>query len=109
MSEVKANRVAGWDDLKRPGDFCYTEQYGNPFGRITFYCPCGACDKFLACSIPIVKGSKQIDAWEWDGNEDAPTLTPSIFRHVDIAAHDDKPAHKCEWHGFLTNGVFRSC
>lgn len=109
MSEVKANRVAGWDELKSPGDFCFMEQHGNPFGRIVFYCPCGTCGKHYSCSIPIVKGSKQPSAWEWDGNEDSPTITPSIFRHLDIAAHGDTPAHKCEWHGFLTAGIFRSC
>jgi len=34
--------------------------------------------------------------WHWDGNETAPTLQPSI----DWRGH---------WHGFLTNGVLKSC
>ena len=34
--------------------------------------------------------------WTWDGNEENPTLSPSI----------DWPGH---WHGYLTNGQLKSC
>ena len=33
--------------------------------------------------------------WNWDGNEQSPTLTPSIH-------------WPGEWHGYLTNGQFKS-
>jgi len=36
-------------------------------------------------------------AWQWDGNEDNPTVTPSIN------------INNGHWHGYLTGGVFRSC
>lgn len=34
--------------------------------------------------------------WEWDGNEDKPTLTPSVHRVG-------------SWHGFVRNGRMESC
>jgi hypothetical protein len=34
-------------------------------------------------------------SWEWDGNEDAPTLTPSIHTHG-------------VWHGYAKAGVLES-
>ena len=39
-------------------------------------------------------------AWGWDGNREAPTLTPSILHWGD---GKDKPA---TWHGFLREGKF---
>ncbi len=35
--------------------------------------------------------------WQWDGNIEAPTLTPSILHH------------KGEWHGYMTRGELISC
>jgi hypothetical protein len=44
--------------------------------------------------------------WNWDGNVDAPTLTPSILhtKRVDGVYPDG-----CGWHGYLTAGEFTSC
>lgn len=36
--------------------------------------------------------------WTWDGDEDAPTLTPSVFVNPPTG-----------WHGFITAGVMRGC
>lgn len=35
-------------------------------------------------------------SWEWDGNENKPTLTPSVHRVG-------------SWHGFIRNGRMESC
>ena len=35
--------------------------------------------------------------WEWNGNKELPTLSPSILVH----GHKGEPAR---WHGYLTNG-----
>lgn len=110
MSEVKANRVAGWDDLKNPGDFCLLENSEGKIVRFGFCCPCGNCGTKLLSQISIDSNTDPgRPKWTWDGNKESPTLTPSILRRIEIAAHGDHPAYKCNWHGFLTNGIFRSC
>lgn len=46
-------------------------------------------------AIPLSRGQGP-RAWRWDGNEDRPTLMPSI----NWIGH---------WHGWLTAGELRSC
>jgi hypothetical protein len=53
-----------------------------------FICPCG-CGGLGGVSI----GG---DGWKWDGNEEQPTLSPSILL---------KP---CGWHGYLVKGEWKS-
>jgi hypothetical protein len=43
------------------------------------------------CILPIADDARV--HWNWDGNREAPTLTPSILHH-------STP----EWHGYLTAG-----
>ncbi len=63
---------------------------------LMYICPCG-CEQLR--SIPLlVAGIIVGKGWSWDGNEEAPTLAPSI-RHLD----------RCTWHGFLQGGVWRPC
>jgi hypothetical protein len=59
-----------------------------------FKCP-GPCRSVSAIALRpvVVPGSRP--SWEFDGNEDAPTLTPSI-NHVGC------------WHGWLRSRVFSS-
>lgn len=66
----------------------------NPHACIAYTCPCG-CGAVGAISVK--KGQKIPQHWEWDGNVQAPTLTPSILKKFG-----------CCWHGFLTGGVFIS-
>lgn len=41
------------------------------------------------------------DGWQWDGNADAPTITPSIHR---------LPSWNCTgWHGWMRDGKLESC
>ena len=60
---------------------------GPPVGLLTC-CPCG-CG--LVAILPF-------DKWSWDGNAEAPTLSPSIL-HYD---RESKP----HWHGFLQAGFW---
>jgi len=62
---------------------------------LTYVCPCG-CKEWR--QVPV-EGERR---WAWDGNEAAPTLTPSIL-------HVANAAERCHWHGFLTAGVWRTC
>jgi hypothetical protein len=48
--------------------------------------------------LPLVQG--QAASWRWDGNREAPTLTPSIL-------HDDGVGGA--WHGYMTKGELVSC
>ena len=38
--------------------------------------------------------------WQWDGNEDAPTISPSI---------DSKAGDLARWHGFARAGRLEEC
>ena len=61
-----------------------------------FVCPCGCGNN---SAIPIVHPSSAVkEGWTWDGNEQLPTLTPSIQKLV-----------SCHWHGHLTKGIFTPC
>lgn len=85
--------------LKNEGD-------AQPY-MIAFGCPCGqAKDDFhhrYNVSLHITPPGQPKEsvedhpAWEWDGNWEAPTLTPSIQRQG-----------ACNWHGHLKKGVFES-
>jgi len=46
--------------------------------------------------LPIVPQDNKA-AWQWDGNREAPTLSPSILVH----GGKEQPAR---WHGFLRAG-----
>lgn len=62
--------------------------------RFWFVCP-GPCKSIAPIALrPVIDGSAQ--SWDFDGNTDAPTLSPSI-NHVGC------------WHGWLQAGEFTSC
>lgn len=50
------------------------------------------------CSIPVGPRAPEFlgPVWDWDGNEDRPTVTPSVWVHG-------------RWHGFITAGRMVSC
>lgn len=92
------------EEPHRPGGFSVQpkpEGDGRAFwGWIRFWCPCG-CGSFSR--LPIgrgVKPARGVDAggiaatWEWDGDRERPSLSPSIN-------------HIGHWHGYLTRGWFR--
>lgn len=67
---------------------------GRPCG-MAFRCPCG-CGR--ESWLPFEPHGRPGPSWEWDGNETAPTLKPSILFKGG-----------CRWHGYLTDGVFKEC
>lgn len=81
------------------GEFFYTRQTdgGGTSDEITgivFLCPCG-------CSVLHAIGfSWGKPRWEWDGNIEQPTVTPSLGLGV---GEDGRDYH---WHGYLTKGAF---
>lgn len=80
-------------ELKNPGDF-YIELVPNGATYIFVLLPDGTGNNL---PIEINKGpALSPRCWGWDGNEDKPTLTPSIH---------------CigSWHGWLRAGRLISC
>ena len=80
-----------------PGAFSFDDKM--PLYRLLhFVCPCG-CGEVSAIHVSLAdEGTpSNIHVWSLDGNMEAPTLTPSIFR-----------SRACGWHGFLTAGIWRS-
>lgn len=92
---AKAVRVDSLIESNTPGAFkFYTHGDVNPAG-LNFRCPCG-CGEIYGCNFTP-------GGWTWDGNRDAPTVTPSLGCH----STDGKPEY--HWHGFLTAGEFKEC
>lgn len=86
---VDCRKVEYGKGMERVGDFCFDDA----FGYIYVWIP----GRSGPDAIQIQKGgSGGPRIWAWDGNEDKPTLTPSIH---------------CTgiWHGYLTNGRLVSC
>lgn len=93
--DVPFNRVEGFEQLKNPGDgywYFATDNHAMP-DRLTFLCPCG-CG-----SVAGVRVAGE-HAWRWNCDLDKPTTQPSILVNK---------TDGCGWHGYLTDGVFKSC
>lgn len=68
---------------------------------IWFTCPCG-CG--CMARLPL-RPSVERASWQWDGNEESPTLYPSVHHQVD----DGAGGLKTHWHGWLRAGEWVSC
>jgi hypothetical protein len=86
------------------GAFHFADGYdGTKDVCLLFGCPCG-CGALQAIHVKPYSGARA--TWQWDGNRQAPTCTPSILIHQLNDAGEKVGEH---WHGFLTAGEFRSC
>lgn len=73
----------------RPGDGQYYSAPGDEgYSGLLFRCP--KCNHIGEVRL------QGVTHWEWDGNVERPTCTPSILHDRDT----------CGWHGYLTDGVF---
>jgi hypothetical protein len=87
LDDLDANGSRGdWCFLN--GDKLIAVRYGDSAFQGTVILPIAA---------DIMDGKPH---WKWDGNREAPTLSPSILVH-------GNPGWSAEWHGFLENGVLR--
>lgn len=82
-------RNIGAGDMKGPGDFSFDEDREH----IYIWLPGRTAPDCLRIQLGAPGGDR---VWGWDGNEQAPTITPSIH---DVGF----------WHGFLTAGKLISC
>lgn len=79
--------------------------YPGCTAHILFECPNHRrCAVLLGPTCVMRPTSDALCIWAWDGNVEAPTLTPSINC---LAEKDGKPTGGCGWHGFITAGVMR--
>ena len=99
-----ATRNASADECVAIGDFIYDDERrylyivppdvsGRPALDSTHQAALDAIAIHRHASEPGLNGHR---SWLWDGNEDKPTLTPSIH-YLD------------NWHGYLTAGQLVSC
>lgn len=98
------------DDLKDRGDYMWLSSGGSgvtdsrtglpvpvkEFAALAFLCP--DCGDYGAVGVWDGVGEKHGHNWEWDGNRELPTLSPSIQR-----------MDGCKWHGHLVAGVWVPC
>ena len=87
VDEFRAQRIAGSIEYRDRSD-------GSLWG-VAFFCPCGCGNESY---LPIA-GHGHPQEWEWDGNREAPTLSPSVFN----------TGMPCQWHGWLRAGEWQSC
>lgn len=102
MTAVQGRPVDGFDALyasddptENAGKFFFMDTPEGP--SLVFACPDGCGD---VTAVPVSspdRASEAATSWTWDGNREAPTLTPSINR-----------LDGCRWHGFLKAGVWES-
>ena len=87
-----------------PGAFEYVCRMDctTPVG-LAYKCPCGCGYEGHLPFHPHVKNGGA--AWQCDGNEESPTLTPSIHHVQDLSKGGDKT----HWHGWLRDGVWQAC
>ena len=76
-----------------PGSFCI-ETDSNGQRMMIFKYPDGDVGGIFL--RPMLPSNPPHPSWEWDGNGDAPTLTPSVHR----------PGR---WHGWFRAGRMESC
>lgn len=97
-THIVAKRVEHWKDVVEPGQYILTTMYSDPtkqFAGMVFMCPCGCGEKgSLAFDVPV-RTEREKQMWQWNGDVDKPTLTPSIQKTTG-----------CMWHGFLKEGIF---
>jgi len=85
------------DELRAPaapGAIEYRRRLDGSLGGIAFICPCGCGSE----SYLPMRGFGHPQEWSWDGNRDAPTLTPSV-----------QQVGGCGWHGWLRAGEWVTC
>lgn len=72
--------------------------HGKVYTALFFVCPGCATLGHTGLHLLPVNTTNKTPSWDWDGNLEAPTISPSI-----LTAKDDD-AMRC--HSFLRNGIF---
>lgn len=107
MSEYSTQNAKGqvradWEDMEdngQLGDWVFLRDEKGPY-LIMLRTPDGSERGYLS-GLPLRPLKDPGPHWDWDGNENAPTLTPSILRYPTW--------HRPGWHGFMRAGALESC
>ena len=79
------------------------QDYPASTAHIMFVCPnVKRCAVLLGPQFVARPAKGKCNIWEWNGNRECPTITPSI--NCVTMDEDGKPAGGCGWHGFITDG-----
>lgn len=78
------------DENGKVGDWYFVE--GDT--HLIVLLPCGESEHGETAALPLRPATPEHPSWEWNGNRDKPTLSPSIL-HRGV----------CAWHGYLRDGV----
>lgn len=91
---MQMKRVADKDDVDHVGEFAWSEEEGKQYIMIALPRPKPEYpDGYIMNYLPVSSaGNIPGVHWGWDGNIEAPTLTPSI----NCIGH---------WHGWVRNGM----
>ena len=97
---ISMRKVASYDEIDEAqeagerGVFMWSDREGQRRGGLIVTLPAGP--GAVIAHLPVRMTGEAAAApvsWEWDGNEDAPTLSPSVWH--------DKPSG---WHGWIRGG-----
>lgn len=93
---TRATYIEDWDEFEKrevAGSICVDARTAGDFW---YCCPCG-CKTIAVLRVGNGhKPSGDSPSWNWNGSTDRPTLTPSVH-------------HVGHWHGWLTDGEWKSC
>lgn len=91
--------VHPYEDSMADGAYFITPEISPGWKILKFVCPCGCrqVDTLRLYSIGDRRSNDAAPHWLWDGNRNAPTLSPSINRD-----------RTCGWHGYLQAGTWVS-
>ena len=94
---VPMRRVYDYQDVNNRGDFFWEQRPSDGAQFISMAIPCtpdsdGRDWEFICIQVCRSESDKTDRIWLWDGNNDQPTLSPSIHTHH-------------IWHGWVKGGV----
>lgn len=88
---IPMRMVADDDAIEQAGDFCWRRENGDVRGLFLGH-PSSSPGGWTLIHIPVRQGRNETGKhWGWDGNEEEPTLTPSLH----TIGH---------WHGWVRKG-----
>lgn len=108
MIEMVRDNRDSWPEDEPKGSFDIElgtlKDYAST-AHIIFVCPNGRwCSILLGSTFVDRSSPDRLCVWQWNGNLEKPTITPSINC---IAEKDGKPTGGCGWHGFIDNGIMK--
>ena len=89
MGQLRAS-LTEFDDANQVGDWCFSS--GDEYLIVRLH---EREDGVAAIRVKPYAGTPPAACavWQWDGNHEAPTLSPSILHHSELP-----------WHGYLRAG-----